>query len=45
MPTQALLQPSARQASLQASRRDFRQHCSPQAERLPVWLRRVWAWF
>jgi hypothetical protein len=41
MPTQALLQPSARQAS----RRDFRQHCSPQAERLPVWLRRVWAWF
>jgi hypothetical protein len=25
--------------------RQFRQHYQPKADRLPLWLHRVWAWF
>lgn len=29
----------------QNQRQAYRQLCSPGADRLPAWLRRVWAWF
>jgi hypothetical protein len=41
MRSPALLQPNPRHPN----RLQYRHHYSPQADRLPRWLHRVWAWF
>ncbi len=39
------LHPQTHQPLRPQFRQQFRQHWSPQADRLPRWLHRVWAWF
>lgn len=41
----AFAQPTSHPQPRQPRRQDFRQHWNPQADRLPRWLHRVWAWF